>query len=334
MSNNIKLKNKKILFFTPNFFNYENKIKEKMEELGAKVDMYNERSIDSSFEKALLKIDPYIFKNKTEKYYLSILNSVKNNNYDFVFFIKAEMVTEKILTLYKEAFKNAKFVLYLWDSFKNIKHIENKIKYFDVVKSFDRFDAQKYNLGFRPLFYCDDYQKEEINNEYKYDLCFIGTIHSDRYKILKQIKQYSDDNKISFYYYPFLQSKFIYYFYKLTKKEFRKTRITDFRFDKIAAKDIAKKIAESKVIIDIQHPKQTGLTMRTIEMIGMNKKLITTNAEIREYDFYNENNIQVLDRDNPIINSIIFDNDYKKINKKIYEKYSIESWIYEVLSIE
>lgn len=63
---NKRLNNKKILFFSPAFFGYENKIKEKMEEMGAKVDLYDERSVSKSYEKAVLKINPNIFIRKTQ----------------------------------------------------------------------------------------------------------------------------------------------------------------------------------------------------------------------------------------------------------------------------
>ena len=139
----------------------------------------------------------------------------------------------------------------------------------------------------------------------------------------------ADDLKL--YLYPFLQSKFIYYFYKLTKKEFRNTSIADFRFDKISSQEISKVVAETKVILDIQHPNQTGLTMRTIEMIGMNKKMITTNQDIKNYDFYCEENISVIDRNNVNLNLEILRRSYKKLDDQIYNYYSIEQWILDVL---
>ena len=85
-----KLENKKILFFAPSFFGYEIKIKNKMEQLGAIVDMYDERSINKKWEKTILKISPMFFKRKTEKYYFNILDKVKNNDYDIIFLLNAK----------------------------------------------------------------------------------------------------------------------------------------------------------------------------------------------------------------------------------------------------
>ena len=100
----------------------------------------------------------------------------------------------------------------------------------------------------------------------------------------------------------------------------------------MSSNEIADVVEQSKIILDIQHPKQTGLTMRTIEMIGMNKKIMTTNETIKEYDFYNPNNIFVIDRNNIKLDTDFFDKQYVPIQKETYEKYSLEQWIKDVLS--
>lgn len=331
---NDSLQNKCVLFFSPAFFGYENKIKDKMENLGAHVDMFDERSVSKSHQKALLKINPSIYHKRTEKYYFDIFEKVKQNHYDFILFVKCDMPTDNVLKAYKDTFKKAKMCLHMWDSIKNIPNVESKFKYFDYISSFDRQDSLNYpSIEFRPLFYCDEYCKE-CGNSFKYDICFIGTIHSDRYKIIREICDKAQKLNMTVYTYPFLQSKFIYYFYKLTKKEFRKTKISDFRFDKISAEEISNIVNQSKAVIDIQHPKQTGLTMRTIEMIGMNKKLITTNEDIINYDFYDSNNIQIIDRNNPNLNKEIFVSDYKKLDNEIYNKYSLKQWVLDVVGID
>lgn len=329
-----KLSNKNILFFSPSFFNYEYRIKEKMEELGAIVDLFDERSIDKKFEKALLKIDPYIFQLKTNKYYLNIFKQIQYNNYDYILFIKCEMPSCKILKLYRNHFVNSKFCLYMWDSLKNIPHIHSKLKFFDSISSFDRHDCIKYTqIKFRPLFYCDEYIKSTNSTNHKYDLAFIGTIHSDRYKILKKILNQSEKLNLNIYIYPYLQSKFIYYVYKLIKKEFKDTKINDFKYDKISKNFILEILNQSNFIIDIQHPNQTGLTIRTIEMIGMKKKLLTTNEDIINYDFYNSNNIYILNRnDIKIENKFLKNQEYYNISDNIYNKYSIEYWLYDILN--
>lgn len=325
------LKDKKILLFSQYFFGYETKIKDKMQEMGASVDLFDEMSVSSMRDRALLKVVPNIFNRKTEKYYCSILRMVEQNSYDYVLFIDCEMPTEHVLQIYKKTFQHAKFCLYLWDSVENLKGVEKKFNFFDCISTFDRKDAIKYEIKLRPLFFCDEYRLKTHRQDYKYDICFIGTIHSDRYKILKQIQKNLPNKAI--YIYPFLQSKFIYYIYKIVKKEFRNTEISDFSFHKKTSNEISQIVGESRAVIDIQHPNQSGLTMRTLEMVGMKKKLITTNADIVNYDFYNSNNIQVIDRNNPRVSEKFLTTDYIEMPNDIYENYSINRWIIDVLGV-
>ena len=188
----------------------------------------------------------------------------------------------------------------------------NKFKYFDTLHSFDLEDCQGHReLNFRPLFYTDDFCRDLSYTEHKYDVSFIGTIHSDRYKVVKALKKIVAHKCLNGYWYCYLQSKFIYHFYKATKDEFSDSQIEDFKFEKKDSSEIADIVNQSKSVLDIQHPNQTGLTMRTIEMIGMNKKLITTNASIVNYDFYNKKNILIIDRDNPQIDVSFFSTPYE-----------------------
>lgn len=323
------LEGKKILLFSQYFFGYEEKITKKMRDLGAGVSLYDEMSVKTPFERALLKISSGLFKNKTEKYYNDILEREKNNHYDYIVFIDCEMPTANVLKNYKSTFKEARFCLHMWDSIDNLKGVEGKFKFFDHITSFDRKDAAVYKLGFRPLFFCDEYRATGKKRDYKYELSFIGTIHSDRYSIIKELKKSSK----SFYLYPYLQSRFIYYFYKLTKKTFRNTKITDFKFDKIDSLSIARVVDESCAILDIQHPRQTGLTMRTLEMLGMKKKIVTTNTDIINYDFYKPNNICVIDRVNPVVPDGFYNREYENLDDDIYEYYSIGRWIVDVLGV-
>lgn len=324
---------KRILFFSPAFFSYENAIAGKMREMGATVDMYDVRSVAGAFQRAVLKVSPSLFRNRSIRYYENIISDNCNNKYDYILIVKCDMTPIRILEKLRKVYPEAKLCLYLWDSVANIPGITNKFKYFDTIHSFDLTDCEKYEeLAFRPLFFCDQYRKLPSSDNYRYDISFLGTIHSDRYNVIRQVQQIAKDRSLSCYWFLYLQSSFIYYYYKLTKTCFRRVDKTAFSFEKMSATDIARIVDESRIVLDIQHPKQTGLTMRTIEMIGMNKKLITTNESIRTYDFYDPNNIVVIDRKAVSIPEAFFKMPYNTIPQEIYEKYSLKSWIIEVLN--
>ncbi|MDD7331041.1 MAG: sugar transferase [Absicoccus porci] len=324
---------KRILFFAPAFFGYENKIVKKMEDMGATVDMYDVRSVTSAKDRALLKISPKIFAAKSQEYYESIIEKNKGKDYDYILVVKCDMTPERVLKRFRKEYPNAKLCLYLWDSIDNIPGVLEKFEYFDTLHSFDMEDCKKHpELKFRPLFYADEFCKELSTEDHKYDVSFAGTIHSDRYAVIKEVRKIAAEKGLRSYWFCYLQSKFIYYFYKATKKEFADTKIADFDLKKMGSKEIASIVDQSKIVLDIQHPKQTGLTMRTIEMVGMNKKLITTNSSIKNYDFYNPNNISVVDRKNVQIDDQFLQSTYEPLTDELYKKYSLQSWILEVLS--
>lgn len=326
------LKGKKILFIAPKFFNYEIEIKNKMEELGATVKYYDERMKNSFFNIALIRLFKSVLKTKIEKYYKQIINENREIKYDNILFIIPETITPQLLEELKNSQKDAKIILYMWDSFKNRKNANSLKEMFDEIYSFDKEDCKKWNFfKFLPLFYIDKFKKEnnEINEEN--DIFFVGTGHSDRYLFFKKVKIQTEKLNLNFEYYIFLRNKIFFYFKKYFDKNYKNAKINDFKFKPLSFGKIQQEIKKTKIVLDVHHKGQNGLTMRTLEMLGMKKKIITTNQDVKNYDFYNENNILVVDRENPKLDIEFFKSDYKELPKKIYEKYSIESWIKKIL---
>lgn len=330
----MKLKGINILLLWPEFFGYEKLIKQKMEELGANVIFYNERSVESAFERAFVKIVPNILKIKTIKYYKEIIENNKNIKFDYIIICRCDVIDETILNELKNTFCNSKFILYLGDAIKNIVGIKPKIKYFNKVLTFDHQDlAENSNFEFLPYFFSDHYRSNSKKKDcdYIYDISFIGTIHSDRYKIIKRFLQICNEYNLESYIYPYLQSEFMYYYYRIFDKSFKKSKKKDFEYNKINPQKIVDVYNKSKCILDIQHTQQSGLTMRTFETLGMHKKIITTNSSIAHYDFYNPNNILIIDRENVKIPLEFFESEYIDLPESIYEKYSLKNWVINLL---
>ena len=60
------------------------------------------------------------------------------------------------------------------------------------------------------------------------------------------------------------------------------------------------------------------------------KKLITTNEDVVNYDFYRPENIYVY-KGKIDLGDIFFEEDYKEVDQEIYEKYSLRSWLKEIV---
>ncbi|MGB4774738.1 MAG: hypothetical protein WBP45_06185 [Daejeonella sp.] len=328
-----ELLHRNILFFCPQFFEYEKHIKLTLEDLGAKVIWYDDRPSNNIFSKALIRVNKKIISKKIDSYYENVIKKVliTEKKIHFIFFVNPESINLTSINNIKNSFKDAKMILYMWDSFRNRKKNIELLPFFDSKFSFDPKDVNNYNLQFRPLFYIDKYR--DFDKKLKYDLLFIGTAHSDRYKYINKI--ISNLNiEITVKVYFFLNSKLLFLFKKITDRDFRSVKYKDISFKALSHSQNANLMSESKAILDINHPQQVGLTMRTFEALGAQRKLITTNADIKNYDFYNENNILIIDRENPIIDDCFFLSPFSPYAPELLFKYSIKGWIYSLFSLK
>ena len=324
---------KRILFFGLETMGYEKKILEKMKELGAEVDYHSERPVSSQFGKTIVKIAPNTLNNRTEEYYHNIIESHKGTQYDIIFIMKCDTPTRKVLKELKNTFPTAELRLHVWDSLVNIPNINEKLDLFDRVTSFDRVDCINHpEFGFRPLFYLDEFTNS-VRIEKKYDVSFCGTIHTDRYQILEEIHKQCKKIGLTYYGYYYMQSLLAFYYLKLTDKRFKHVSKANLNFQTIGSDEVNRIFDSSDAIIDIQHPSQTGLTMRTIETLGKGKKLITTNQDIVNYDFYDLNNICVIDREKPFVSEDFLKKQYRPVNEGVFEKYSLGQWVLDVLTM-
>ena len=118
---------------------------------------------------------------------------------------------------------------------------------------------------------------------------------------------------------------------KIVNPHFKDVQVSDVRFSRMPFEKLYAIYSDSRCIMDVENKEQHGLTMRSIEILGLRRKFITTNNDIKNYDFYNENNIFVLDREHPIVDFSFFEKPYEILDESIYQKYSLNNWILEVL---
>ena len=102
--------------------------------------------------------------------------------------------------------------------------------------------------------------------------------------------------------------------------------------EKLSLNEINQLNIKSETLLDINREFQSGLSFRIFECLGYKKKLITTNQDVINYDFYNPNNIYILDKDNPIIDPNFFNKKYEEIPSEILSKYTIEGWFNQIIN--
>lgn len=209
-----------------------------------------------------------------------------------------------LITKYiKKKNKNCKIILYFWNCIS-----ENKLKVFsdkniDEFWTFDKNDSNSYKIKYNPQFYSKNVKIEDKNAQKKYDIVFLGRAKGRKEQILNLENEF--------------KRKGLNY----------NIRIVENEKDLVKYDDYLDWLSKSKSILDITCNNQVGLTLRCMESIFLEKKLITNNKEIKKYNFYNPKNIFILDEDNMDNIETFLNSPYEKVDQEIIEYYDFESWL-------
>jgi hypothetical protein len=327
------LMNKRILLLAPKFFGYEAEIRNELERRGAIVDWLQDRPFDRPAMTALAKLNSQLTMPFVDRLHSKMINQYAASEYNIILVVNGQTLSDFLLSKLRASYPRANLILYMWDSLSNRPLSSSRLSRFDNVYTFDPQDAEKYQMKLRPLFYGAGYGEKIRESDSSYDISFIGTAHTDRYSIVHQIKS-ALPKGINAYWYLYLQAPWVLNYYRITNAGIRYAPSGEFNFYPLKKEAVRSIFSKSKSVLDIEHPNQNGLTMRTFETIGSCKKLVTTNADIKNYDFYSENNIHVINRSKPYIPEEFFRTSFVPIAKEIQEKYTISSWINEILGLK
>lgn len=327
---------KKLLLIMPRFFNYPELIKEELNNLGYEADFFDDRPSTNAWVKAAIRINKKLISKYIEQYFEKVMQTVRTKKYDVVFLISGQSLSfsPNMIEEIKRCQPEARFLLYQWDSQTNFPYIKQVQKFFDKCYSFDRRDIKETpSLKFLPLFYSKTYEaigRAKVDT-YKYDFCFVGTAHPKKYKFINMM---SDQLKVVYpnqFIYFFFPSPIVYFYRKIVNKEVRHAKYSEFHYVPLKGKEMNEVYEGSKCVLDSAQDGQLGLTIRVLEALGARKKLITTNEDIINYDFYRPENIYVY-KGGIDLKNIFFQTDYIDIEEEVYEKYSLRSWLKEILS--
>jgi len=326
-----RLDGKRVLLIAPRFFGYEIDIKNEIERRGASVDWLQDRPFDAPLMMALTKISPTLVTESINNLYQNKLYEFGATHYDYIFVVNGQTLSKKMLQFLRSNFPTSKTILYMWDSIKNRRSVVGNLNLFDETYTFDPQGYRDYGMKMRPLFFSKGFENP-ICQDHEYDLSFVGTAHCDRYSVIKKLSKNLNPS-LSTFWYLFLQAPWVFYGYRLVKVSMRGAQLNEFNFKPLDKTKVESIFSTSKAILDIEHPKQTGLTMRTFEAMGAQKKLVTTNSLISNYDFFNVDNVCILDRTNPIVPQEFFEKPFRPLPKNVYQRYTIEGWLDEIMGL-
>ena len=322
----------KVLFMPVGFFEYDKVMEEEMRNMGYDVTTFSPMASYGGFWQKVrntLSKGNYI-KQRAYKMQKDFFESCEEQ-YDFVLAIVGRDIDPELFARFKEKQKKAKFILYIWDDL----HITKKFNfdaispYFDEIVSYCPQDSEKYGFRYRPTFYTNYYLYKGQKKQYQ--ISMMGTSHSGRVNIwCNLINKYN----------TFLSKTYLYLVCGTVKdllmgKIFLKKqglKSEDLHIFSVSLKDSAEIMMRSQITLDIPQTGQMGVTMRTYESIAAKTKLITTNPYVKDYDFYNPNNICIIDKDNPEVPKEFWDTPFEEVDEQIMEKYTVKQWVKDIFS--
>ena len=325
------LNGKQIILICPKFYGYEDLIAQSLRDKGASVYMVYE---NLEWVKLTYRLVYVYFPGKKEKmiekYYQKHLSKILQDA-DYFFVIRGSSLSPQVMNFVKDNTPaDCRFIMYQWDGIRNNESILKIMEHFPSVSSFDYEDAASFKWEYRPLFFVPKYVHSSVEQDI--DVLFLCGLHSDRVKILEQLKIIAKEHGYNLR--AMMQiNKSLYYKNKYIdkKQEVRDANREDVIFKPISIKESYGLYARSKVVVDYTHPSQTGFTMRTIESLGNQCKLITNNTMVKKADFYDPENIYVYDEKNLILPQDFLEQPYKPIDEAVFKKYSLDSWISDLI---
>lgn len=322
-----------VLLVSPLTFSYHLSISETLRSMGYAVTWWDERASSATWYKLALRLFPAMTVRWSERSFLKRLRKLDSASITHVLVIKGEGLSRRVVLKIRETLASASMGLYLWDGVENVKGVSKILTVFDSVATFDPVDAKAFGWTYRPLFGRNISANKDIDASMQFDWCFIGTIHSDRHRVIHRLRQR----------YGSLSKNFVFGYFQSPVMLFMR-RLLDWTLwlapkgtlstKPMSAADVAQVVECSRAVLDVEHPRQRGFTMRTIETLLAGKKLVTTNKHILNSDLYDPSRVCVINRINPYIPAEFLDQPYLPVSDSLRHYYSCEGWAAELLSLQ
>lgn len=315
---------KNFLLISPDTFGYYKKISAALARKGFNPIWLNQLPATSIASRVFFRLAPRVARRLATRHFDHKLDKIEC--VDQILIVKGEGVSEATIAGMRARYPEAKIVFYLWDSLANVSGADRKIGLCDAAYSFDPVDCDHTpGLKHLPLFH----SKEPGTMAHQLGFAaFIGTLHSNRYELIRalgeEIEKVTGVAPFLYFYYP---NRTFLAILKLLKKSFRAVRLTDVHFEPVPREQYAAINGKAEIAIDICHPRQSGLTMRSIEALGDGKKLITNNKTVRRYEFYRPENCYVVDGELGSDFADFLNSPKYPTPAEVVAKYHIDSWL-------
>lgn len=315
------------LIVTPRFFGYEEAIATEFEHQGYEARIIDERPSNNSVVKVIVRLWPALLTSLIRRHFARVERSLVGVPVDLVLFVKGEVVPLGFVERLRAANPRAVFAFYAYDAFQNSPRGRALLALMDQGYSFDPVDVERIpGLVYKPLFFTSQFHPLDAGEVKTFDLAFVGTVHSGRYRIATTLFAAGQHN-FGFFFSP---ARWHHALERLLKSDVRSIPREDVSFSKLSHAEVADVFRRSRAVIDVQRDGQAGLTMRTFEVLGSGTKLITTNPFIEREPFYDPRWVYLLedDVDSWDLGSLErFVHDETQVPPELMEPYTLRAWV-------
>lgn len=324
-------KDKTIILAVPNHFGLPEVFQKNLEFLGFKVFLvqHDNRKIKLSLRQSAIHFFRKNFKkNKTfkakltahkkENPQLAFLEKIEKVDYSLV--IRPDLFSDNVLALIKK--KANLSTAFQWDGMSRFPLVKKRVQYFDKFFVFDKDDT----FSFPETIHINNFYFDHLieNIKIEQEVFFVGTFMKDRINDLVKLAKIFQEIG--------LKTNINIVFCREKQIEKYANSSINFRKKEMTFEEGIKNSKASSIILDFQNSFHKGLSFRTFEAIGYQKKLITNNPLVKNYDFFNENNIFVINNNLSELKEFI-EKKHVPLSIEIVEKYSFTTWINSILSI-
>lgn len=185
-----------------------------------------------------------------------------------------------------------------------------------VLATYSKIDAEKYTMAFVPQFW-NPVSCCMTNEKFDRDVYFIGEV-KNRYKEIMYVKEQCDLHNVT----------------SLFQIISRNTNLPNTQRERVDYSEVLSYMKTSRALVDIVTDDNWGLTIRPLEALMSEKKLITNFYDIKKYDFYDENadNIFIVGEDSWDCFESFLRKPFSK-GSQIINEYTSKSWIKRMIAL-
>jgi len=320
----------KICVISFDFWGYDAHIVETLKEKGIEANHIKIGAVSyENFGERLTNFFSKVFLGKNLKYQkrqkFVIEQLDKLGHQDQILVLNADTFDHSTLEYMKKS--TNRFITFLYDNLDRFP-VQDKLHFFDKIYSFDDKDIEKHGFERLTNYNYLPFLSQEKQNPSE-DALYITSYDKKRIKQLEILSRKFEELRLKFDLYVIGKKSWK----NQLMKPFSKNKIV-FTRKRINHENLPEFYKRTKVILDLMRENQYGLSFRVFEAMALEKKIITDNEKIKNYDFYNPNNILVLNKDFSNITKEFFETPYQSLPEGIYKKYTLEKWVERVFNLE